>query len=613
MNKHLRTILLFIGALFLVGAILAMFNTAKPNMIDVATLASKVQDDQVASVSVEGTKMTVEFTDNTKAVVMKEPNDSFSGLLSNYGVDPAKARAVKTDIKGATGAAYWAGVILPNLLPIILLFGIMWFIFRQIQGQNARAMNFGQSTAREIQKGGPDRVTFADVAGAKEAKLELLEVVDFLKQPDKFKAVGAKIPKGVLLMGAPGIGKTLLARAVAGEAEVPFVHISGSEFVEMFVGVGASRVRDLFAKAKKQKPCIVFIDEIDAVGRQRGSGLGGSHDEREQTLNQILVEMDGFEPNLGVIVIAATNRPDVLDPALLRPGRFDRRVVLDMPDINDREAILNVHAKGKPLATDVDLRRLAERTPGFSGADLANLVNEAAIATARADQKEILMKTLIDAIEKVMLGPERKSHLMKEEEKRKTAVHELGHAIVAHLQPHSDPIQKISVVSRGHAAGYTIKMPTEDRAMHTREEYLEDIAMMLGGYAAEEVYYGQTTTGPSSDMKEVTKLARKMVTQWGMSEKLGPRVYGEQEDMIFLGREIHENRNYSEKIAELIDAEVNAIIHNGLKTAKEIISSHREEIDRVVDVLLEKETLEREAFYEIVGIPPANPANMLKA
>jgi cell division protease FtsH len=613
MNKHLRTILLFVGALVLVGALLAMFNTAKPNTIDVATLASKVQDDQVVSVTVEGTKMTVEFKDSTKAVVMKEPNDSFSGLLANYGVDASKARAVKTDIKEATGAAYWAGVILPNLIPIVLLFVLMWFIFRQIQGQNARAMNFGQSTARELQKGGPDRVTFADVAGAKEAKLELLEIVDFLKQPDKFKAVGAKIPKGVLLMGAPGIGKTLLARAVAGEAEVPFVHISGSEFVEMFVGVGASRVRDLFAKAKKQKPCIVFIDEIDAVGRQRGSGLGGSHDEREQTLNQILVEMDGFEPNLGVIVIAATNRPDVLDPALLRPGRFDRRVVLDMPDINDREAILKVHAKDKPLAKDADLRRLAERTPGFSGADLANLVNEAAIATARADQKEVFMKTLIDAIEKVMLGPERKSHLMKADEKRKTAIHELGHAIVAHLQPHSDPIQKISVISRGHAAGYTIKMPTEDRAMHTREEYLEDIAMMLGGYAAEEIYFGQTTTGPSSDMKEVTKLARKMVTQWGMSEKLGPRVYGEQEDMIFLGREIHENRNYSEKIAELIDGEVNAIIHNALKSAREIISSHREEIDRVVDVLLEKETLEREAFYEIVGIPPANPANELKS
>ncbi|MCW1891667.1 MAG: ATP-dependent zinc metalloprotease FtsH [Candidatus Uhrbacteria bacterium] len=612
MNKHLRTILLFVGALVLVGALLAMFNTSKPNMIDVATLASKVQDDQVTSVTVEGTKMTVEFKDNTKAVVMKEPNDSFSGLLSNYGVDAAKARAVKTDIKEATGAAYWAGVIIPNVLPIVLLFVLMWIIFRQIQGQNSKAMSFGQSTARELQKGGPDRVTFADVAGAKEAKVELMEIVEFLKQPDKFKAVGAKIPKGVLLMGAPGIGKTLLARAVAGEAEVPFVHISGSEFVEMFVGVGASRVRDLFAKAKKQKPCIIFIDEIDAVGRQRGSGLGGSHDEREQTLNQILVEMDGFEPNLGVIVIAATNRPDVLDPALLRPGRFDRRVVLDMPDINDREAILNVHAKNKPLAKDVNIRRLAERTPGFSGADLANLMNEAAISTARANEKEIAMHTLFDSIEKVMLGPERKSHLMNAEEKKKTAIHELGHAIVAHLQPHSDPVQKISVISRGHAAGYTIKMPTEDRAMHTREEYLEDIATMLGGYAAEEIYFGQTTTGPSSDMKEVTKLARKMVTQWGMSETLGPRVYGEQEDMIFLGREIHENRNYSEKIAELIDTEVNGIINRALNTARDIIKTHRENIDRVVDILLEKETLEREAFYEAVGIPPANPGNVLK-
>lgn len=612
MNKQLRTILLFLAALFVVGAILATIEIKEPKTIDVATLAKNVEDGQVKKVLVEGTKITVTLADGSEVRATKEERDSFSGLMSNYGVNPEKARAVETVIKEHSGAAYWAGIIIPNVLPILLLVGLMWFFLRQLQGQNNRAMSFGQSTARELGKDEKDRVTFKDVAGCKEAKEELTEIVDFLKQPDKFKKVGAKIPKGVLLMGAPGIGKTLLARAVAGEAGVPFFHISGSEFVEMFVGVGASRVRDLFAKAKKERPCIIFIDEIDAVGRQRGSGLGGSHDEREQTLNQILVEMDGFEPNLGVIVLAATNRPDVLDPALLRPGRFDRRVVLDMPDINDREAILKVHGKDKPLADDVNLRKLAERTPGFSGADLSNLMNEAAILTARKNKTKISLDALLDAIEKVMLGPERKSHLMNEKEKRKTAIHELGHAVVAHLQPHSDPVQKVSVISRGHAAGYTIKLPLEDKHMHTREEYLEDIATMLGGYAAEQIYYGETTPGPSSDMKEVTKLARKMVTQWGMSDALGPRVYGEQEDMIFLGREIHENRNYSEKVAEQIDSEVNRIIQEGLAKAKAIISAHRGDIDRVTDVLLEKETLEREAFYEALALPPANPANELK-
>lgn len=612
MNKHLRTILLFVGALFLVGALLAMVNVDDPKEIDMATLAKNVQEATVERVIIKGSDLHVTLKDQSEVLVKKEGNESFSSLLNNYGVDPEKARAVLAVVKEPSGFSYWMGLILPNVLPILLLVGIMWFFLRQVQGQNSRAMSFGQSTAREMSKDEKNRVTFKDVAGAKEAKEELAEVVEFLKEPQKFADVGAKIPKGVLLMGAPGIGKTLLARAVAGEAGVPFFHISGSEFVEMFVGVGASRVRDLFAKAKKEKPCIVFIDEIDAVGRQRGSGLGGSHDEREQTLNQILVEMDGFEPNLGVIVLAATNRPDVLDPALLRPGRFDRRVVLDLPDINDREAILQVHAKDKPLADDANLRKLAERTPGFSGADLANLVNEAAIETARKNRKNISMNSLFDAIEKVLLGPERKSHILKEEEKRKTAIHELGHAIVAHLQPHSDPVQKVSIISRGHAAGYTIKMPLEDRQMKSRKEYLEDVATMLGGYAAEHLYYGETTTGPSSDMKEVTKLARKMVTQWGMSDLLGPRVYGEQEDMIFLGREIHENRNYSEKIAETIDKEVDRIIDEGLKTATQILKDHRTDIDRVTDILLEKETLEREEFYEAISLPPANPANALE-
>ncbi|MFA5129857.1 MAG: ATP-dependent zinc metalloprotease FtsH [Patescibacteria group bacterium] len=609
--KHLRTILFFFGALVLVGILLASVNIQKPKTVDIATLANDIQQEQVASVIVNGPKVTATMKDGSTAVATKESTQSFSSVLSDYGVSPDKAREVKTDIQEMTGAAYWTSLVIQNILPIILIGVLMWLFFRMIQGQNNRAMSFGQSTAREIQKGDTGRVTFEDVAGAKEAKSELLEIVEFLKEPESFKKVGAKIPKGVLLMGAPGIGKTLLARAVAGEANVPFFHMSGSEFVEMFVGVGASRVRDLFARAKKAKPCIVFIDEIDAVGRQRGSGLGGSHDEREQTLNQILTEMDGFEPNLGVIVLAATNRPDVLDPALLRPGRFDRRVILDMPDINDREAILTVHAKDKPLADDVNMRKIAERTPGFSGADLANILNEGAIATARANEPKISMQTLLDSIEKVLLGPERKSHIMNAFEKRKTAIHELGHAIVGHLLPHADPIQKVSIISRGHAAGYTLKMPLEDRNMKTREEYEEELAMMLGGFAAERAYYKQTTTGPSSDMREATKLARKMVTQWGMSDKLGPRVFGEQEDMIFLGREIHENRNYSEHTAEIIDNEVDRLIDEALVVATNIIEEHKADIDRVTDILLEKETLERKAFYDALGIPPANAENSI--
>lgn len=606
MNKNLRTILLFVLALVAVGSLLAMVNQEETNEMDIATLVQNIQDEQVERVVVEeSTKLRVTLTDGSEAIVAKEASVGFSELLRNYGVDAEKARAVTTEIKERSGASYWASVILPGLIPLLILIGLMWFFFRQVQGQNNRAMMFGQSTAREVQKGQTGKVTFKDVAGVKEAKEELTEVVDFLKHPDKFVKLGAKIPKGVLLMGSPGTGKTMLARAVAGEADVPFFHMSGSEFVEMFVGVGASRVRDLFTKAKKSAPCIVFIDEIDAVGRQRGSGLGGSHDEREQTLNQILVEMDGFEPNLGVIVVAATNRPDVLDPALLRPGRFDRRVVLDPPDINDREAILKIHAEGKPLAKDVNIRRLAERTPGFSGADLANLLNEAAILTARQDKTIIEMQALLDAIEKVLLGPERKSHIMKEDERKRTATHEAGHAIVAHVLPHADPVHKVSIISRGRAAGYTLKMPTEDRTQRTRQEYAEEIAVMLGGYAAEQVFFGDITTGASNDMRQATSVARNMVTQWGMSDLLGPRVYGEREDMIFLGREIHENRDYSEKVAEKIDTEIDRLIQEGLKTATALLQENTAAVHRIVAELLEKETIEKETFERLANGEPA--------
>lgn len=606
MNATWRHILIIIGAVVLVGIALSTLTIDKTPELDVGTFVSRVQTGEVSEVVVQSRTLLATFQDGSQAEIAKETSESFSELLKNYGVDAERARTIKVTVKEQSGFGYWAGLLVPTVLPVVLLFVLMLFFFRQVQGQNNRAMMFGQSSARETQQGDKDKVTFADVAGVREAKVELSEVVEFLKQPEKFASLGAKIPKGVLLMGSPGTGKTLLARAVAGEAGVPFLHISGSEFVEMFVGVGASRVRDLFAKAKKQAPCIVFIDEIDAVGRQRGTGLGGSHDEREQTLNQILVEMDGFEPNLGVIVIAATNRADVLDPALLRPGRFDRRVVLDPPDIRDREEMLTIHSKNKPLAADVNLRRLAERTPGFSGADLMNLMNEAAILAARRDKKQVEMVELLESIEKVMLGPERRSHLMNDEERKVTAYHEAGHAMVAHLMPHADPVQKVSVVSRGRAAGYTIKLPTEDRMMRTRTEYVEDLAMMLGGYAAEKVFFGDLTTGASSDMQQATKLARNMVTQWGMSDALGPRVYGDREEMVFLGRDFHEQRNYSESRAELIDKEIDRLIQEALETATKTVTEQRAAMDRVAAYLIKHETIEREQFPDIVGFPAKN-------
>ncbi|MCR4279015.1 MAG: ATP-dependent zinc metalloprotease FtsH [bacterium] len=612
MKQTARNILIFVLAFIAVGSLLALVNVEKPENLDITTLARAIEEERVEQIVVHGVNVDVTLKDGTKAVVLKEEGESLSSLLSNYDVSADKIRATSIEVKENSGFSYWASVLLPSLIPFLLIIGVMWFFLRQAQGQNNRAMMFGQSNAKEVKKDDAKGITFKDVAGVQEAKEELKEIVEFLKTPQKFVDLGAKIPKGVLLMGPPGTGKTLLARAVAGEAGVPFFHMSGSEFVEMFVGVGASRVRDIFAKAKKSAPCILFIDEIDAVGRQRGSGLGGSHDEREQTLNQILVEMDGFEPNAGVILIAATNRPDVLDPALLRPGRFDRRIMLDNPDINDRESILTVHAIKKPLSEDVKIRNLAERTPGFSGADLANLMNEGAILAARRGKKIIDMIDLVESIEKVMLGPERRSHLMNPEERRITAFHEAGHAVVAHLQPHTDPVQKISIVSRGRAAGFTLKVPTEDRHMRNRLEYCEEIAVMLGGYAAEKIFFGDITTGASNDMQNATSVARNMVTQWGMSDALGPRVYGQREDMIFLGREIHENRDYSETVAKLIDEEIDRLISEGLQKATQIITDHKEALDRVASKLLTDETLDRIAFYGAVGILPANPKNELK-
>lgn len=582
---------------------------AKTQEATITSLIQEIEAGRVSSIEVKGTKITSKQTDGSTKIIYKETQESLTELLRNMDVPADTIQRLPITVNQPSEWEIAWPILLSNLLPLLLLLGVFFYMARQAQGQGGRAMSFGQSTARESKDG--QTFTFSDVAGAKEAKQELSEIVEFLKHPEKFAKLGAKIPKGVLLMGSPGTGKTLLARATAGEAGVPFLFLSGSEFVEMFVGVGASRVRDLFDRAKKQAPCIVFIDEIDAVGRQRGAGLGGSHDEREQTLNQILVEMDGFEPNLGVIVMAATNRPDVLDPALLRPGRFDRRIIMELPDLSDREDILKIHAKNKPLADDTNIRRIAERTPGFSGADLANLMNEAAILAAREDKTTVSQLDIINSIEKVMLGPERRSHLMNDEERLVTAYHEGGHALVAYLQPHSDAVHKISIISRGRAAGYTIKLPVEDRRMRRRTEYVEDLAMTLGGYAAERLVYGDVTPGASNDMQNATRLAKTMVTQWGMSDALGPRAYGEHSEMIFLGREITEHKDYSEAKAELIDKEIDKLISEALTTATTFLEKNRETLDRLADYLMKHETIERDEVERVVGFPPANQKNAL--
>jgi len=601
-----KNIIIPVIAVLILGAIFSSYTLSadKPEEISLGVLVERIQDGSVASLAVSGDDITVVHHDESEAVTQKAPEESISELLTSMGVTAEQLKASNISYESRGARAYVLGVLLPSLLPLILLIFIFWFMFRQMQGANNKAMMFGQSGAREVSDKGKKRVSFKDVAGAAEAKEELEEIVEFLKNPKKFADLGAKLPKGVLLMGRPGTGKTLMARAVAGEADVPFFHISGSEFVEMFVGVGASRVRDLFSKAKKSAPCIIFIDEIDAVGRQRGAGLGGSHDEREQTLNQILVEMDGFDPNLGVIVVAATNRPDVLDPALLRPGRFDRRVVIDMPDLKDREAILNVHAKNKPLSKEINLKRVAERTPGFSGADLFNLLNEAAIRAARANRKEVLQEDILESVEKVMLGPERKSRVMSDEEKNITAYHEAGHALVAHMLPNADPVHKISIIGRGSAGGYTLKLPSEDRHYQKRAQFMDDLSVMLGGFLAEQETFGDITTGASDDIKKCTRLAREMVTRYGMSETLGPRVFGETDEMIFLGREIHEQRNYSEKTAELIDEEIRKLVDSAMEKGRAILKREKGKLDKIVEYLLKHETIEKEQFEAIFKEAP---------
>ena len=533
----------------------------------------------------------------------KDPNSPLIEQLVELGVEPEDLSADNVTIDIKLPSPFLGIVSIASyILPFIVLIGMFWFIFRQAQGSNNAAMSFGKSKARMF-SGDHPTVTFDDVAGVEEAKEELQEVVEFLREPQKFISLGARIPKGVLLVGAPGTGKTLMAKAVSGEAGVPFFSISGSEFVEMFVGVGASRVRDLFEQAKRHSPAIVFVDEIDAVGRHRGAGLGGSHDEREQTLNQLLVEMDGFDTDTNVIIIAATNRPDILDPALLRPGRFDRRVVLDRPDIKGREEILKVHVKGKPVSPDVDLYDIARSTPGFVGADIENLVNEAAILAARRDKKIIEYPEFMEAIERVIAGPERKSRLINEEEKKIIAYHEAGHAVVINALPEADTVQKVSIISRGEAGGYTMAFPEEDRVLKSRKQLISDMVGLLGGRAAEDIVFSDITSGASNDLERVTKLARTMVMRLGMSDELGQMVYGKKEELVFLGREISEQRDYSEHIAQKIDSAIQNIVQEAYQKSKDILNQYREELDKIAQKLLEVETLNADEFYEIFPTP----------
>jgi cell division protease FtsH len=598
-SRLVRSSILIVVALFAMAMLWTyLMGSGDEEAYPYSQLLEDAAAGKVQSVQQDGTTLSVKLAGQNDPVTAVVPSDNINVLAevcAAAGSTPGPSCPIKYEAVAASGTGQLLGYLITALVPVLLIGAFFFFMMRQAQGTNNQAMSFGKSRARMF-LGSKTVVTFADVAGVEEAKQELTEVVEFLKYPEKFNALGARIPRGVLLVGPPGTGKTLLARAVAGEAGVPFFSISGSEFVEMFVGVGASRVRDLFEQAKRNSPCIVFVDEIDAVGRQRGAGLGGSHDEREQTLNQILVEMDGFDTNTNVIVVAATNRPDVLDPALLRPGRFDRQVVLDRPDIKGRREILDVHVKGKPLDKTFDLDDLARRSPGFSGADLANLVNEAAILAARRNKKTITQPEFTEAVDRVIAGPERRSRIITEDEKKIIAYHEGGHAVVQRVLPKCDPVTKVTIVSRGMALGYTMSLPSEDRYLHSKTEFGDKIAGMRGGHVAEEIVFGDTTTGASNDIEKATNLARAMVTQYGMSDALGPLAFGKKEEMIFLGREISEQRNYSDEVAAKIDVEVRRIIDQAYERAREALTEHRAVLDRLADLLVEKETIEAAEF-----------------
>ena len=584
----------------LIAVLFTLFSVPGSSEVPVSRVISMVASGDVDVIEISGDKLTVLTNAGETLTSRKEQGSSFVEQLTNAGVDIATSR-LELIVKGSSGLGSLFRIFI-NFLPLIFFGAILLFMMRQAQGNTSQTFSFGRSKARMFVGNSPT-VSFSDVAGVEEAKMELEEVVDFLKFPERFLTLGAKIPKGVLLMGPPGTGKTLLARAVAGEAGVPFFSISGSEFVEMFVGVGASRVRDLFDQAKRNSPCIVFVDEIDAVGRHRGAGLGGGHDEREQTLNQMLVEMDGFDTNTNIIVIAATNRPDILDPALLRPGRFDRRVVLDNPDIRGRIQILKVHSKGKPLDEDVNLERVGRLTIGFSGADLANLVNESAILAARREKSTITSDEFAESVDRVIAGPERRSRVVSEREKELTAYHEAGHALVAHLLPNADPPFKVTIVARGQTGGHTRYLPAEDRRLWTKSQFEAMLAAALGGRVAEEVVFNETTTGATNDLEQATNIAKTMVTRYGMSEKLGPRTFGKREELVFLGKEITEQRDYSDSVAETIDDEVHSIIDAAYKTAIRLITAHKNKLTQLSKYLIDNETIEDEELNKLFDSP----------
>ncbi len=614
-NRWLRNsfvyLMIIIGVIVIFYTLLPSFGGSDER--PVSEVIALAKNNQLSKIEVNGDKLTVYPKGGTDSFESKlERGDSITSLLLESGVQIGAPSGVDIYPKGSSGLSSFFGLLL-NFLPLIFFGGLILFMMRQAQGSNNQTLSFGRSRARMMPFNRPT-VTFADVAGVEEAKVELQEIVEFLKYPERFLSLGARIPKGVLLVGPPGTGKTLLARAVAGEAGVPFFHISGSEFVEMFVGVGAARVRDLFEQAKRNAPCIVFVDEIDAVGRHRGAGLGGGHDEREQTLNQILVEMDGFETNTNIIVVAATNRPDILDPALLRPGRFDRRVTLDLPDLEGRKAILRVHASGKPLAPEVTLDTVAKETPGFSGADLSNLVNEAAILAARQNKKSIFMSEFEEAVDRIIAGPERKSRLISRREKEMTAYHEAGHALVAWALPHADRVHKISIVSRGSMGGHTSLLPEEDRYLWTKNQFSDMMAVTMGGRVAEEQIFDEVTTGASNDIERATKIALGMIKRYGMSRALGPRTFGKREEMVFLGREISEERDYGDKVAEEIDDEVKSLINRAYEHANEILIYHKPKLVRLAEYLIEFETVSGEALNHLFNedqpgsAPEGNPA-----
>jgi cell division protease FtsH len=577
--------------------VFSVFSGSRQNpQLDITQLAADLKKGTVSTIKVQGDILTIEYRDDRtpSSTSRKEPDATLLETFEDLGVTSEHLRNVGIEVESPGAWGNWAGLLI-TIVPLAVFGALLFFMVRRAQGTNNQALSFGKSRARVFTGENPT-VTFDDVAGVDEAKFELSEVVEFLCEPEKFISLGARIPKGVLMVGPPGSGKTLIAKAVSGEAGVPFFSISGSEFVEMFVGVGASRVRDLFEQAKRSSPCIVFVDEIDAVGRHRGAGLGGSHDEREQTLNQILVEMDGFDTDTNLIVIAATNRPDILDPALLRPGRFDRRVVLDRPDRVGREQILDVHVRGKPIGPDVDLNKIAQQTPGFVGADIENLVNEAAILAARRNKDIIEMDDFQESIEKVIAGPERKSRVISDEEKQVLAYHEAGHALVMKMLPECDPVHKVSIVARGLTAGYTMALPDEDRRLEHRNKFKADMAALLGGRVAEQVTFHDVTTGASNDLERTTTLARAMVTQYGMSDGLGPVTFGEKEELIFLGRQIGEQRNYSEEIARQIDREVRKLVDEAHDTATRTILAHRDKLVEIAERLKREETIDAAAF-----------------